>query len=83
MSDPQMLIGGGARRRGRPPAAGVAATATVKCRLTPEQRQQLHDIALMERRSVAEIVRDSINEYVLDFRDEPVFVRQRGYSVDP
>ena len=83
MSDPQMLIGGGVRRRGRPPSAGVAATEILKFRLTASERQQLRDIAKVEGRPVAEVVRDSINEYVSDFRDDQLFVRApgRGHSV--
>jgi predicted DNA-binding protein len=78
MSDPQMLIGGGARRRGRPPAAGVVATERLQFRLTASERKQLHDIGKMEGRPVAEVVRDAINEYVSDFRDDPLFVRAPG-----
>jgi len=74
-NDPQMMVGGGLRRRGRPPTAGVAANERLQFRLTATERQQLHAIAKMEGRPVADVVRDSINEYVSDFRDDPLFVR--------
>jgi len=74
--DPKIMIGGGARRRGRPPTAGVAADQRLQFRLTASERKQLSAIAKMEGRPVADVVRDSINEYVSDFRDDPVFVRR-------
>lgn len=61
------------RRRGRPPRAGVRATKQIGIRITDEERRALDEVALLERKPITEIIRDSINEYVADFQERVIF----------
>lgn len=61
------------RRRGRPPRAGVRATRQIGIRITDDERRALEEVVLVERKSLTEIVRDAINEYVGDFQERVIF----------
>jgi hypothetical protein len=65
---------GADRRRGPKPARGESATAAVSIRLTPTERRDLEQIAAENHHaSLADAIREAINEYVADFRDRPCF----------
>lgn len=59
---------------GPKPARGESATEAVKIRLTPTERRDLEQVARDNRHaSLADAIREAINEYVSDFRDRSVF----------
>jgi hypothetical protein len=70
--DLQILIVGGTRR-GRPPKAGVRASAFVRIRATEGQKNDLREVAKSEGRTMADVIRDAIDSYVGDFRERVIF----------
>lgn len=69
--DPQVLIVGG--RRGRPPRAGVRATARIEFVITADERVALEKVAAASRQSLAAVIRDAVNTFVADYGDRLVF----------
>jgi hypothetical protein len=63
-------------RRGRRPAFGSAATVVITVRVTEAQRADLRRVAAVNQTDVAGAIRDAVDGYVSDFRDnDPVFRR--------
>lgn len=71
MSEPSMMILGG--RRGRRPRAMAASTVRIHIRMTSQERDELSRVAAQERKSVSEVVREAVNEFVSDFSDDKPF----------
>jgi len=64
----------GERRRGRPTrVAGERATARIWAFLTSTERQALDAVAHDNGLTVAQVIRDAVNEYVADYSDRRVF----------
>lgn len=64
-------------RRGRPSRVpGQLASERVWVRLTPKERADLKAVATENGKSVGEVLRDAMNEYVADYQERtaPLFV---------
>jgi hypothetical protein len=59
--------------RGARPRFGQLADAVVCFRVTPEQRVKLQEVAARNRTTVADLLREAVDNYVADFSDEPMF----------
>lgn len=68
-----LIVTGG--RRGRPPISGSKATERIEFVVTPEQRDDLQEVADGEGKKLAGLIRDAVDEYVSDFRERRVFRR--------
>lgn len=63
-------------RRGRRPAFGSPATVVIRVRVTGEQHEDLKRVARVNQTNIAGAIRDAVDGYVSDFRDDaPVFRR--------
>jgi hypothetical protein len=63
-------------RRGRPATFGSAASVVIAVRVTTQQRDDLRRVAAENQTDVAGAIRDAVDGYVSDFRDDaPVFRR--------
>lgn len=60
-------------RRGPKPQRGDVASVTIQIRLTPNERADLEQVAKDNHTSLTDIIRESVNEFVADYRDKPVF----------
>jgi hypothetical protein len=60
--------------RGRRPRQDEASTEVVCLRLTASERQALETVARQNATTVAEFVRDAVNESVADCGARPIFV---------
>lgn len=67
----------------RPLMFDAAATETIKVRVTPEQKRDLARIADANQTDLAGVIREAVNEYVADFRDQPCFVAQNVHVALP
>lgn len=76
MSEPTLLILG--PRRGRRPRAESPSTKRVEFRLTEQEQRDLERVAVSEKKSVSEIVRDAVNGFVGDFSEAKPFVYGRN-----
>lgn len=74
MTDDPQLLSFGPPRRGRPPRAGVRSTRTIKTKVTDAEKSDLREIAALEGKTLSEVVRSAINEFVGDFRERVVFL---------
>jgi hypothetical protein len=68
--EPTLLVVGGRR-----PRAGVRSDRPMQFYMTAQEKTALQQMAHLERRKMAEIVRDAVNEYVADFGERQVFRR--------
>jgi len=57
----------------RPARADTAATDTIRVRVTPSERRDLEHVARENHTNLAGVIREAVNEYVADYRDEPTF----------
>lgn len=57
----------------RPPRFDEKATAVVSVRLTPEQRRDLLRVSVDCRTTLADVIREAVNEYVADYGERAVF----------
>lgn len=63
-------------RRGRRPSFGAPATVRICVRVTTAQRDDLLQVARVNQTDISGAIRDAVDGYVSDFRDdEPVFRR--------
>jgi len=70
------VFGAEIRRRGRRPTFETAATVRVGLRLTKAQREDLLRVAAVNQTDISGAIRDAVDSYVADFRDDqPVFRR--------
>jgi len=53
------------------------ASTRVTIRLTADQRQDLEQVAREHHQPLSGVIRDSINTYVNDYREQAVFRTQR------
>jgi hypothetical protein len=61
--------------RGRPPAIpGNPATACIRIRVTADVAEDLKRVAADNQTTRSDVIREAVNEYVLDYRDRLVFV---------
>lgn len=58
---------------GRRALFGTAATALIRVRVTPEQRQELLRVAQDNRTDVSSVIREAVNEFVADYRETVPF----------
>lgn len=74
--DHRAVFGSEIRRRGRRPAFGSAATVVIRVRVTEAQHDDLRRVAQVNQTNIAGAIRDAVDGYVSDFRDDaPVFRR--------
>lgn len=66
-------------RTGRPALFGQPATVAIRVRVTRAQRLAVRQVARENRTNVAAVIRDAVDSYVADYRDEQVF---RGPKVE-
>jgi uncharacterized protein (DUF1778 family) len=66
--------------RGRPSRQGEPSTEVVCLRLTASEREALEKAARQNATTVAEFVRDAVNESVADCGTRPIFVIQNSPS---
>lgn len=70
------VFGAQLRRRGRRPAFGSPATVVLRVRVTEAQRDDLRRVAQVNQTDISGAIRDAVDGYVSDFRDDaPVFRR--------
>jgi len=70
------IFGSEIRRRGRRPTFGSPATVAIVVRVTREQREDLRKVAKINQTNISGAIRDAVDGYVSDFRDDaPVFRR--------
>jgi len=55
----------------RPTTFSTPATEAIRVRVTPEQRQELRQVAKENQTNVATVIREAVNTYVADYRDRP------------
>ena len=58
---------------GRPRQGDEVATAAIRVRVTPAQRQAIQQAAEVNQTSPSGVIRDAVNAYVADYGDRPVF----------
>lgn len=73
MSDDPQILTFGPRRRGRPPRAGVRATARVEFVVTADERAALAKMASENRQTLASVIREAVNTFVADYGERVVF----------
>lgn len=78
MSKTTMLILGGGGRRGRrgpgrPALYGSRAERRIEIVVTDEQRRELNRVAAVQRKPLATVIREAVNEYVTDYGEKRVF----------
>jgi predicted DNA-binding protein len=61
-----------------PRVPGCSSTCVVHVRVTAVERAHLAAVAREVQRPVAEVIREAVNEYVADYRDDLVFVTRNG-----
>lgn len=72
-SEPQMFfLSSSDRRRGRPTRSGVPATKRIQFLVTDEECNALKKLAEQEGKSVASVIRDSVNERVADYGEKNI-----------
>jgi hypothetical protein len=69
---------GKSSRRGRPKLHEEPATSAIHVRVTPAQRLELRRVAEENSASVSGIIRESVNEFVADYRE-----RRRPFRRSP
>lgn len=70
------IFGNEIRRRGRRPAFGSPATVVIRVRVTAAQHDDLRRVAQVNQTDISGAIRDAVDGYVSDFRDDaPVFRR--------
>jgi metal-responsive CopG/Arc/MetJ family transcriptional regulator len=58
----------------RPPVIpGNPATACIRIRVTPDVAADLERVAADNQTTRSDVIREAVNEYVLDYRDRLVF----------
>lgn len=57
----------------RPSRAETPATDTIRVRVTPDERRDLEQVAKQNGTDLSGMIRDAVNEYVADYRDDPAF----------
>ena len=57
----------------RPSRSDTAATDTIRVRVTPAERRDLEQVARQNRTDLSGVIREAVNEYVADYRDDPAF----------
>jgi hypothetical protein len=67
--------------RGARPRFGQATDTTVCLRVTSDQRVKLREAAKRNGTTVADLLREAVDDCVSDFSDEPVF-RDKPRPVD-
>jgi hypothetical protein len=72
--DPQILSFGPPRRRGHPCRSGTRSNRVVKTYVTDSEKDDLREIAKLEGKTLSDVVRSAINEFVGDFRERVVFL---------
>ena len=60
-------------RRGRKPRSGRPANVIVCIRLTDDERLDLEHVANENKTTITDVVREAVNEYVADYRENSVF----------
>jgi hypothetical protein len=60
-------------KRGPKPKYGETAADELRVRVTAQQRLRLQHAAKVNLTTVANLVRDAVDDYMLDFSDEPLF----------
>lgn len=78
MNEPAMFILGGRRERrgpGRPALYGARAKKRIEIVVTDEQRRDLDQVAADQGKPLATVIREAVNEYVADYREQSVFTR--------
>ena len=63
---------------GRPSRFGEPATSVITVRVTPRQRQELERVATENGTDLTGVIRDAVNEYVSDYKDDRVFRMTKG-----
>ena len=58
---------------GRKAAFGVPASEAIRVRVTPEQRRALEEVAQENRTDLSGVIRDAVNTYVSDYKDDRPF----------
>jgi hypothetical protein len=56
----------------------ASSTERLTIRLTPDERRDLETVARENGTSLAETLREAVNEYVADYRERAVFVAVSG-----
>lgn len=59
---------------GRRPRAEVPATARVELRVTPQELADLREVARENRQPLATLLRDAVNTYVNDYKEQRVMI---------
>jgi predicted transcriptional regulator len=57
----------------RPARFGEPASASIRVRVTPDQKRDLRRVARENRTDMAGVIREAVNTYVADYRDRDVF----------
>lgn len=57
----------------RPTRADAPATDTIRVRVTPDEKRDLQQVARQNGTDLSGVIRDAVNEYVADQRDDPAF----------
>ena len=60
-------------RRGRKPRSDVPSTNRVEFMVTNAERQALQNMASNERKPLASIIREAVNERVADYGERKIF----------
>jgi len=60
-------------KRGRPSRVGVASHEILRIRITKSEKAELRQAARENNATVSDVVREAVNEYVLDYREGRVF----------
>ncbi len=61
-------------KRGRPPLpAHQRLDERIEVRLTDAERRDLARVAREKRTSIADVLREAVNEYVADYGERPIF----------
>lgn len=61
------------RGRGQPPIFGVPLSRKIEVWVTEDQLADLESVAEAEHKSKSALIRDAVDSYVGDFRDQAVF----------
>lgn len=76
MKEPTMRVFGGGRNRrkpGRPALYGSRAHKRIEIVVTAEQRRELDRVAAEQKKPLATVIREAVNEYVADYGEKRVF----------
>lgn len=61
-------------KRGPKPQRGASATFRIAVRVTEAEQRDLEQVAKENHATLAEVIREAVNEYVADYRERrPVF----------